>query len=559
MMTRWVLAAGVALGLGWGCGDDPERSEAGDTAGADVGSEDSGGADVSGGADTADSGDAGDASDTADTADAEVPVLAPVEGEPNFAVAANGWYRGDLHYHTDYSEDAKKQGGDPLWMCVEIADGYRAPEFLAAYPELAGNDLDYIAITDHRTDIGLSDPAFTHERLILVPGEEYGGSGHANIFGLKAHIPHDPQAGESQNQRHLDAIAEAHAQGAVFSVNHPVDENNWVWDTPTLDAVEIWNGPWAGFYLGSTLEELDGDVAGAGVENAFSRDALEGGTGGINSKGMRFWQNHLTAGIHIPAVGGSDRHMIVPAALPTTYVRRPSDPKFDGLEGPALGMEGIVAGIAEGGTFISRSPFGPQIDLHAEGPDGTLFPLGSELPGVGTYRIHIRVSRADGGIVRLIAGPLRAAVDGRVSAEDAVVFEEPVTAAFVEGTFDWEVPAEGGWLHAVVLEPVAKGELPPEGQQVLDLFQSQKEADGLTLMAEAILPLADVNLIFDPGSCDPAEWEAWRPQCMPIDDMTLPTFYLPDELVRMLNIYFEDGAPTDLCMGAVSSAFMARP
>jgi hypothetical protein len=505
--------------------------------------------------------------DTAADADADgagpdagpPPVLAPVAGDPNFAVAAAGWYRGDLHYHTNYSEDAKKQGGDDLGVCLEIADAFRHPDYTTRHPELAGNGLDYIAITDHRTDAAFADPDFTHDHLIILPGEEYGGSGHAGLWGIEHHITHDPLAGETGNERHNDAIAEAHMQGALLSPNHPTQDNPWVWDTPDIDAIEVWNGPWTGFYQAATIEQIEERIASAGVENPYIRDAVTVRGGGANASAMRFWQGHLTAGVHVPIVGGSDRHMLLSAALPATYVQKPEAAAFAGLSGKALGFKGILAGISEGSTFVSRSPVGPQVDLTAEDGDGKSYRLGAELPGPGSYRIRIRVSRAEGGRVRLIAGPLRAAVDGRITPEPNVVFDEPVTAALVEGSYTWEVPAGGGWLHAVVLEPISVGPLPPEGQAILETFSLPAEGNPLVVMGGALLPLADSDLVLNPAACDPDQWTPWMLQCMTVDVTPLPTFYVPDGIERLLNIYFEDGAATEWSMGAISSAFLARP
>ena len=111
----------------------------------------------------------------ADTAAPTVPTLTAIDGTPNFATAATGWLRGDLHFHTNYSEDAKKQGGDDLKAALQIADAWRDPVYLAARPQDAGNGLDFVAVTDHRTDAALHDPDFKHDHLIVLPGEEFGG------------------------------------------------------------------------------------------------------------------------------------------------------------------------------------------------------------------------------------------------------------------------------------------------------------------------------------------------------------------------------------------------
>jgi len=508
--------------------------------------------------------DAVDSEPDADDSDAAVVptpgVLVATDGPSNFAVASAGWYRGDFHYHTTHSEDALQQGGEDLATAIQIADFYRHPVFEAGHPDQVGNGLDFITITDHRTDAALSDPAFTHDHLIVVPGEEYGSSGHAGIFGLKAHITHEPLGDESQNQRHLDAIEEAHAQGAVFSVNHPLDENNWVWDTPTIDSVEVWNGPWAGFYLGSTTEELESDIAGAGLANPFVRDARDvGEADGHNVMAVRFWQNNLTAGLHLAIVGGSDRHMLFPPALPTTYVHKTTDPQFEGLEGHALGYEGIVAGVKARGTFVSRSPFGAQVDLAAVDEDGTRYPMGAELPRGGTWRIEARVSRASGGLLRLIAGPLLEAVDGEVRAESEVIAEVPVPADHAEGFFEWVVPESGGWLHAIVLERLMVDPDPPEeALDALETLSVPVSGNPLVVLAEVLMRFIVDNATLMPDTCDPASWAPWTAQCMPIDDEPLGTYHVPDGLARLVNIWFEDGAATEYCMGAVTSAFMVR-
>lgn len=101
--------------------------------------------------------------------DGRVDAVAPTPG--NLAGLAAGWVRGDLHSHSTHSADAKKQGGDDVKTCLAIADAYRGSAFLGAYPEAAGNGLDFLAITDHRTDAVLSDPEHKHAHLALIPAE----------------------------------------------------------------------------------------------------------------------------------------------------------------------------------------------------------------------------------------------------------------------------------------------------------------------------------------------------------------------------------------------------
>jgi hypothetical protein len=481
----------------------------------------------------------------------------PPEKDPNFAVAANGWYRGDLHAHSVHSD-----GEDDVATVLAIADAYRDPALLEQHPELAGNGLDFFTITDHRTVAQNGDPDFHHDHLILLRGEEYGGSAHANIFGLTEHIPHQPGPGQTGNERQVEAIAEAHAQGAFFSVNHPVQGINWIFDTQAIDAIEVWNGPWAAFGRGTSIEELDADVARGGFENPFIRDAATNSGGDANEMGLRFWYGHLTAGIHIPLVGGSDRHLVLPIGVPTTYVRKTDDAAFDGLDGKALGEDGILHSFRAGGTFISRSPWGPQVDLQAKSAGGKTFPLGAELPGPGSYEITATVSRAEGGMLRLVAGPLRSAEEGAAAPEPTVLVEQPISSGWHKATFQWEVPDEGGWLHAIVLEEIAPVPLPIEVEQAMEAIKDVKgEAAGewMADLAPSLLPLVDDGLMARPGGCDPSKWDPWRFWCMPADTKRLATFYMPDSLNRLLQSWRENDAPTDWCMGALTSAFMARP
>lgn len=485
-------------------------------------------------------------------------VSPPKDGQ--VATVADGWYRGDLHFHTNYSDDAKRQGGDDLALALRIADSYRDPQYLAAFPERAGSALDFVAVTDHRTDAALSDPAFRHDHLIVIPGEEYGGSGHAIIAGLKQHVPHDPQAGETPAERHVAAVAEAHAQGAVFSINHPTQENAWTWPVETVDAVEVWNAPWTAFWSELTEAGLDDQVAGrGGEENPYIRAAVRQQGVGPNHQAMWLWYGMLTRGLHPAAVGGGDRHMIVMPGLPTTYVRRPDAPAFADRRGRELGPDGIVEGIRAGGTFVSRGPHAAQVVLEAEGPDGKRHPLGSELAGPGPFRIHVKVGRAAGGLLRLVGGAIVAGT-GPVTPEPQVLLEMQVPTAFFETAWSWAPPAGGGWLHAIVFEPRVAGPLDPPMQQAGEALSTLPEgrAGMVTSMLNAMGPLLDTDPLFDGAKCVPAEWEEWPAWCVPVDLETLGTFYLPDQLERFLNTVFVDGRPTEWAMGALTSAFVAR-
>src|SRR5262249_60053423 len=78
------------------------------------------------------------------------------------------WMKGDFHVHSNHSPDAII--GDDIATVIKCAD-------------VAG--LDFTVISDHRCVDCLSDPQFlgAQTRLVLIPGEEWGGPGHAGAPG----------------------------------------------------------------------------------------------------------------------------------------------------------------------------------------------------------------------------------------------------------------------------------------------------------------------------------------------------------------------------------------
>lgn len=474
----------------------------------------------------------------------------------NFATAPAGWYRGDFHFHTNYSDDAKRQGGDDLAQALRIADAYRDPIYLAAHPEHEGDGLDFINVTDHRTDLAIHDPDFQHPHLIVIPGEEYGGGGHATLIGLRQHIPHDPEPGETQDAHHRRAIAQAHAQGALFSPNHSCQPNRWPWTMDDIDALEVWNAPWTAFWPGTKPAELDAEVAANGAaENPYIRAAITEQGGGSNLQAMLLWYGLLSRGRHVVPIGGGDRHMVIGAGLPTTYVRKPSDSRFSDKSGKSLGWEGIVAGVREGGTFISRSPHGPQVELSATDAAGRVYPMGARLGRAGDYVIKARVGRAAGGLLRLVAGPLLPG-SGPVAARPSIVHEVALTRVLEDVSFTWSAPAGGGWLHAYVLERRLRDDATPETLALAESFATLPVGDSLVGSLARLLPLVDTDILFDGARCTAASWRNGLAECMPADQTTGGSFYMPDEVERLINTFFEGGRVTPWSMGALTSAFL---
>ena len=191
---------------------------------------------------------------------------------------APGWYTGDFHAHTNFS------------------DGVYSPDELVALARSEG--LDFLSITDHNTITGLS--AFnTPPTMPIVRGIEITLKiGHFNVFGVES-WPDWLQAMLPDENRHLDEVdwrdsnqlmRRCKEEGWLVSINHPYLQP-WDWkDVETLlghlDTLEIWNDPtWR--------------------VNAWA-----------NPGAVAYWTRLLNAGYRITAIGGTDYHKPVPEPGP---------------------------------------------------------------------------------------------------------------------------------------------------------------------------------------------------------------------------------------------------
>ncbi|GAC1695693.1 MAG: hypothetical protein NVS9B6_01720 [Candidatus Limnocylindrales bacterium] len=232
---------------------------------------------------------------------------------PRLPAARDGWWRGDLHCHTRYSD------GDS-WPS----------EMLHAATETG---LEFLGVTDHNNVAhhAAYGPG-GNGAPIVVPGVEvttYGG--HWNAWGTDGWWDfRTPEGGAVER-----AMAEAVEAGAFVSVNHPKPFGP-AWEYPevrSFHAVEVWNGLWPR----------------------------------LNSQALAFWEARLRAGMRLVAVGGSDTHNLRSAdpdprhstglGAPTTWVQA----------GPHPDAAAILAALRAGRTFVSASPSGPQLYLEPGG------------------------------------------------------------------------------------------------------------------------------------------------------------------------------------------------
>lgn len=248
-----------------------------------------------------------------------------------------GWYRGDFHCHTHYS------------------DGVLAPAELLALARAEG--LDFFTITDHNTC-----GAYEHfaDDLLVIPGLEVTYKrGHYNVLGV------DQQAGaewiKQVGSRYVDRPTETDpfptmndvlrataAHGALNSINHPLLVP-WAWEFPdtdlrAVDCLEIWNDP-------------------SWPENR--RD---------NPRAIALWTAWLNAGYRMTAIGGSDFHRPAPKSGEEKIAERIGKPSTY-VYASELSGQAVLEALRLRRAYVSM---GPMAALQALA-EGTTYDIGADL------------------------------------------------------------------------------------------------------------------------------------------------------------------------------------
>jgi|GEM_PF-2184369 len=266
-----------------------------------------------------------------------------------------GWYIGDLHVHVEYSHDSSAS--------------------LASYiPTALDAGLDFLCITDHDVFEAPFDPSWNQQDLLFVPGMEWGGGGgHANQWGIRTWNDAATNAPEDIRQ----SWRLARLQGGVQSLNHYGAQKE-SWDLlfsaapdllDALDTIEVWNLVWA-------------------FQTA------------TNEPSIALWEQLLSAGHHIGAVGGGDTHSpLLTLGSPTTVVWAES-----------LTVPGILHGIRSGRTYITQAdPLSftgrPELDFRVDADGDGIFEamLGDEVPP-GTITLQVNIKNAKGPAILIRNG-----------------------------------------------------------------------------------------------------------------------------------------------------------
>jgi hypothetical protein len=249
-----------------------------------------------------------------------------------------GWYRGDCHVHSVYS------------------DGELTPERLAVGARAAG--LDFIATTDHNTS-GAHGAWRAHagSDLLVILGEEVTTmTGHWLALGIPPGQVIDWQyrVRDKAIGQHLDQVHQAGGLCVAAHPHAPYSSGVFMYPYRGLDVVEVWNGLWAS-------------------EKPWNAD---------NEAALAEWGRGLAADIDTgqwrPAMGNSDTHLADQIGVPHTVVLAKE-----------LSTGAILAGIGAGRSWIAGSAaIGLSVTVSA----------GHRSAGIGEHletRGDMAVARAD--------------------------------------------------------------------------------------------------------------------------------------------------------------------
>jgi hypothetical protein len=272
----------------------------------------------------------------ADPADpVSIPGQEPLSFDDRVLSPEAGWRRGELFAYSNYG-----QGTESVGELVKRAEQL---------------GLDFLAITDRNTMDACLDSEFHSDKVVLIPAMTWGDAerGVALLYGPRTL----PMSAETYGA--LEGVARlVQAQGGVVAAAHPCfPKEPWQWGVTPLNAVQVWSRTWREIppiTLAALREELQERREG---ELVYSM-ARAAGTPELSANGQAelFWNNELLRGLKASPIGGSRTGSSkVPMASPVTYVYAPEK-----------SVNGILAGLRQGRTFVSDGLDGPTLSFEAD-------------------------------------------------------------------------------------------------------------------------------------------------------------------------------------------------
>jgi len=309
--------------------------------------------------------------------------------------AGYAWYRGDLHMHTAHSDGfclsrTGQKVNCPVFRTIEAA-------------EAAG--LDFIAVSDHNAttqnqDLRELQPFF--DKTLLIAGRELTTfHGHANEWGV---------TGPVEFRRDANLMADqVHAQGGLFSLNHP--------NAPTGEACMGcgWDAPGFDMARADSIEVVNGGGIRGGGDAAIA---------------LTFWRSLLDKGLTPTAVGGSDNH---DADLPTTTPGSVGSPATV-VYAADLSQRAILDGIKAGHVFVQIRGGDPARKVELTSGKAM---MGDHVKAQGAVPVAIHVAGVEGGRIEFLSDTQPLEADSPLGANET-------------RTLSWRPRAGHHWLAVLV-------------------------------------------------------------------------------------------------------------
>lgn len=246
-----------------------------------------------------------------------------------------GWYVGDLHTFSDRSIGSETVGK------------------LIARAEKFG--LDFLAITDRNTLAHTQDSDFRSNKLVLIPGMEWGTEDAGYALILKPGTVPRAANGDIEAQSVLDRVIQ---QGGVFAPAHPCFPTSpWLRTIGYFNAVEVWCRDWrkvpplSANQLTPALQARNGEDFVFPIARA-ARSSLHS----ANGQADYFWRINLNGARKSAAIGGSHSASSgVDLGTPLTHVYAENK-----------SLDAIIHGIRLGRTMVSRDSKSPRVEFMAD-------------------------------------------------------------------------------------------------------------------------------------------------------------------------------------------------
>ncbi|MBN2048344.1 MAG: CehA/McbA family metallohydrolase [Anaerolineaceae bacterium] len=281
----------------------------------------------------------------------------PIEGMPRVyapgtpAKRGAGWYRGDIHAHTNHS------------------DGHCTVAEFIAFGKKIG--LDFLTLSDHNTISGLPEfHSYADDELVTLGAMELSTPiGHGVALGIDRWFDYSLKE-DAPFSKHVNELL---ATGAFFTIAHPKNEGEpmcggcrWLHKDlmPGVSpGVEIWNGLWQ-FHENNCEEALQ--LYYGWLNEGFKLVA----TSGTDAHGVPVVKENPTSEADVSWAGGEAVEQI-----PSGFRLRGAG--FNVVWAEEFSREAIFAGIKQGHSYISE---GPGLEFKARTASGADGMLGDVLP-----------------------------------------------------------------------------------------------------------------------------------------------------------------------------------